>query len=37
MDYNTEFMAYAGRKKKEGLDFNTSEKWQIFKKYYDRK
>jgi len=30
-------MAYAGSKRKERLDFDTSEKWAIFKKYYNRK
>ena len=38
MDYKPDFMAYAGKKRnEEKLDFNTSEKWQIFKKYYNRK
>ena len=38
MDYKPDFMLYAGKKRnEEKLDFNTSEKWKIFKKYYDRK
>ena len=38
MDYKPDFMLYAGKKRnEEKVDFNTSEKWQIFKKYYNRK
>ncbi len=33
----SDFMAYAGNKRKEGLKFDTGEKWTIFKKYYNRK
>jgi len=32
----SDFMAYAGNKRKEGLNFNASEKWKIFKKFNDR-
>ena len=33
----TDFMTYAGNKRKDGLKFDTGEKWKIFKNYYDRK
>ena len=32
----SDFMAYAGNKRKEGFNFNTSLNWAIFKEYYDR-
>ena len=31
-----DFNKYANSKRREGSNFDTSEKWQIFKKYYDR-
>ena len=38
MDYKPTFMIFAGKKRNdEKMVFDTSEKWQIFKKYYDRK
>ena len=33
----SDFNAYANMKRKEGLNFDTSEKWKIFKKFNDRK
>ena len=32
----SDFMAYAGNKRKEGLNFDTSQKWKIFKNFNDR-
>jgi len=32
----SDFMAYAGNKRKEGFNFNTSLNWAKFKEYYDR-
>ena len=32
----SDFMVYAGNKRKEGLTFDTSEKWKIFKNFNDR-
>jgi hypothetical protein len=33
----SDFNAYANIKRKKGLNFDTSEKWKIFKKFNDRK
>ena len=32
----SDFNAYANMKRKEGLNFDTSDKWKIFKKFNDR-
>ena len=32
----SDFMAYAGNKRRDGLSFNTSLNWAKFKEYYDR-
>ena len=32
----SDFMAYAGNKRKEGLNFNTSLNWAKFKEFNDR-